>query len=48
MTGEHGKPHLELVGSVAARAAELGAERFHLSLSHDGGIATAIVVAEAA
>ena len=48
VTGEHGKPHLEVIGSVAARAAELGAARFHVSLSHDGGIATAIVIAETA
>lgn len=48
VTGEHGKPHFEIVGSVADRAAELGAAHLHLSLSHDGGIATAIVVAESA
>ena len=29
------------------RAAEAGVVRWHLSLSHDGGIATAFVVAEA-
>ncbi|PFG33980.1 holo-ACP synthase [Sanguibacter antarcticus] len=39
-------PVIEMTGTVAARAAELGAVRFHLSLSHDGGIATAMVVAE--
>ncbi|MBI9114079.1 holo-ACP synthase [Sanguibacter suaedae] len=39
-------PVLEVRGTVAARAAELGVERFHLSLSHDGGMATAMVVAE--
>lgn len=39
-------PRLEITGTVAARAAELGVARFHLSLSHDGGIATAMVIAE--
>ena len=41
-----GAPIIEARGTVAARAAELGVARFHLSLSHDGGIATAMVVAE--
>jgi len=41
-----GRPRLEVSGSVAARAAELGVTRFHLSLSHDGGFACAVVVAE--
>jgi holo-[acyl-carrier protein] synthase len=39
-------PVLEVRGTVAARAAELGVAFFHLSLSHDGGIATAMVVAD--
>ena len=38
----------EVRGSVAGRAAQLGVTSWHLSLSHDGGIATAIVVAETA
>jgi holo-[acyl-carrier protein] synthase len=41
-----GAPHLDVRGTVAARAQHLGVERFHLSLSHDGGIATAFVIAE--
>ncbi len=44
--GENGRPALEVSGTVAARAAELGIDRFHLSLSHDAGIASAVVVAE--
>ncbi len=44
--GEHGRPELEVTGAVAVRAAELGVEVFHLSLSHDAGIASAVVVAE--
>lgn len=44
--GDHGRPHLEVRGSVAGRAAQLGVTSWHLSLSHDGGIASAMVVAE--
>ncbi|WP_458199617.1 holo-ACP synthase [Blastococcus deserti] len=44
--GEHGRPHLEIRGTVAGRAAQLGVSSWHLSLSHDGGIASAVVVAE--
>jgi len=40
------QPVVEVVGSVAARAAELGVTRFHLSISHDAGIASAVVIAE--
>ena len=39
-------PHLELHGAAAARAAALGAEGWHLSLSHDAGISAAVVVLE--
>lgn len=39
-------PRLEVRGTVAARAAELGVTRFHLSLTHDAGVAAAVVVAE--
>jgi holo-[acyl-carrier protein] synthase len=41
-----GAPRLEVTGTVAARARELGIERFHVSLSHDAGIASAVVIAE--
>jgi holo-[acyl-carrier protein] synthase len=44
--GEHGRPHLEVRGTVAGRAAQLGVSAWHLSLSHDGGMASAVVVAE--
>jgi holo-[acyl-carrier protein] synthase len=44
--GEDGRPHLLVSGTVAARAAVLGVRRTHLSLSHDAGIASAVVVAE--
>jgi holo-[acyl-carrier protein] synthase len=41
-----GRPWLTVSGTVAAVAAERGVKRWHLSLSHDGGIASAMVVAE--
>ena len=44
--GEHGEPLLVVSGAVAARAQQMGVMRMHISLSHDGGIATAFVVAE--
>lgn len=46
VTEESGQPRLELRGTVAARAAELGVRTTHVSLSHDGGIASAVVVLE--
>jgi holo-[acyl-carrier protein] synthase len=45
-TDAGGRPRLELCGTVAARATALGAETFHVSLSHDAGIASAVVVVE--
>jgi holo-[acyl-carrier protein] synthase len=44
--GDDGRPHLEIVGSVAERAAEMGIDSFHISLSHDAGVAGAVVIAE--
>jgi holo-[acyl-carrier protein] synthase len=41
-----GRPWLTVSGTVAAVAAERQINRWHLSLSHDGGIASAMVVAE--
>jgi holo-[acyl-carrier protein] synthase len=41
-----GRPWLTVSGTVAAAATERGVNRWHLSLSHDGGIASAMVVAE--
>ena len=46
--GDDGRPDLQVTGTVADRAAELGVTRFHVSLSHDAGIAGAVVVAERA
>ncbi|WP_323374648.1 holo-ACP synthase [Brachybacterium sp. NBEC-018] len=42
------RPYLVLRGATLAAAEELGVTHLHLSLSHDGDIATAIVVAERA
>jgi holo-[acyl-carrier protein] synthase len=46
ITDEAGEPSLQTSGTVAARASDLGVESFHVSLSHDAGIASAIVIAE--
>lgn len=46
VTGERGRPVLLVRGAVAAEAARQGVARWHLSLSHDGGLATALVLAE--
>ncbi|WP_059012920.1 holo-ACP synthase [Streptomyces specialis] len=43
---DDGPPRLEVRGTVAARAAELGVTAWHLSLSHDAGVASAVVIAE--
>jgi holo-[acyl-carrier protein] synthase len=45
-TDNSGQPSFELIGSVAARAVELGVKHVHVSLSHDAGIASAVVVLE--
>jgi holo-[acyl-carrier protein] synthase len=46
VTDPDGRPWLTVTGTVAAAAAERGITRWHLSLSHDGGIASAMLVAE--
>ncbi|MGY0024486.1 holo-ACP synthase [Streptomyces sp. cg35] len=43
---ETGQPRFRVTGTVAARAAALGVTGFHVSLSHDAGVASAVVVAE--
>jgi holo-[acyl-carrier protein] synthase len=43
---DSGQPRLRVRGTVAARAAELGVRSWHLSLSHDAGVASAVVIAE--
>ena len=46
MSDADGRPWLTMSGTVAAAAEARGVRRWHLSLSHDGGIASAMVVAE--
>ncbi|HEY6932787.1 MAG TPA: holo-ACP synthase [Marmoricola sp.] len=41
-----GRPRFDLRGTVAAEAAALGVATVHLSLSHDAGVASAMVVLE--
>ncbi|MFF5315874.1 holo-ACP synthase, partial [Streptomyces massasporeus] len=43
---DNGRPRLRVRGTVAARAQSLGVRSWHLSLSHDAGIASAVVIAE--
>ncbi|GAB3780412.1 holo-ACP synthase [Nocardioides ungokensis] len=43
---ESGRPRFDIRGTVRARADELGVASVHLSLSHDAGIASAMVVLE--
>jgi len=46
VTDDSGRPWLEIRGSVAAAASGLGVVHLHVSLSHDAGIASAVVVLE--
>jgi holo-[acyl-carrier protein] synthase len=46
VTDEAGRPWLEIRGTVQDRSGVLGVKSMHLSLSHDAGIASAIVVLE--
>lgn len=41
-----GAPYLRTKGTVAQRASELGINRWHLTLTHDGPVAIASVIAE--
>lgn len=46
VTSESGKPSLVIGGTVQSRASDLGVDCFHVSLSHDAGVASAVVIAE--
>lgn len=47
VVSEHsGNPQMQMRGTVLARAEALGARSVHVSLSHDAGIASAVVVLE--
>jgi holo-[acyl-carrier protein] synthase len=41
-----GNPQFEIRGSVLSRANDIGARTIHVSLSHDAGIASAMVILE--
>ncbi|HLR84120.1 MAG TPA: holo-ACP synthase [Nocardioidaceae bacterium] len=43
---DSGQPRLAMRGTVLVRANALGVTSSHLSISHDGGIASAVVVLE--
>jgi holo-[acyl-carrier protein] synthase len=46
LSDDDGRPSLRVIGTVAAQADRLGVVHWHISLSHDGGIASAVVIAE--
>jgi len=46
LSDEQGAPSLTLTGGARALADARGVARLHLSLSHDGGVAVAYVIAE--
>jgi holo-[acyl-carrier protein] synthase len=41
-----GRPSLELSGNALAMARSAGASRWHVSITHDGGVAAAVVILE--
>jgi holo-[acyl-carrier protein] synthase len=41
-----GAPRIRLTGGAAGRSSQLGATRTHLSITHAGGVAAAVVVLE--
>jgi holo-[acyl-carrier protein] synthase len=45
-TEPSGRPRLAVKGTVLARAQDLGVRTWHVSLSHDAGVASAVVIAE--
>ena len=46
LSDETGRPDLVVTGTVAERIDELGGSRLHVSISHDAGVAVAMVVVE--
>jgi len=47
LTDRTGRPWIRTSRSVTASARKLGVERWHVSLTHDGDVAIAYVIAEA-
>lgn len=46
LPGQRGEPELHVSGSVASAAGRIGVTRWHVSLSQEGDMAIAMVVAE--
>ncbi len=46
LSDETGRPSLVVAGTVGDRVDELGVSRLHVSISHDAGVAVAMVVCE--
>ncbi|MFF0574168.1 holo-ACP synthase [Streptosporangium saharense] len=46
LPGAYGRPELRVLGTVAEVAVTLGVLRWHVSLTHDAGVAVAYVIAE--
>lgn len=46
VTDDAGRPWLKVFGTIAKQTADLGVSGMHLSLSHDAGIASAVVILE--
>ncbi|MFP5417180.1 MAG: holo-ACP synthase [Actinomycetes bacterium] len=46
LSDETGRPSLVVTGTVSERVEEVGASRLHVSISHDAGVAVAMVVCE--
>jgi holo-[acyl-carrier protein] synthase len=44
--GTSGRPRLELKGKALAMVQEAGADRWHVTITHDAGIASAVVILE--
>jgi holo-[acyl-carrier protein] synthase len=44
--GTSGRPRLELKGKALAMVQEAGADRWHVTITHDAGIAAAVVILE--
>ena len=41
-----GRPHLELTGNASAMVEKFGADAWHVSITHDAGVAVAVVILE--
>ena len=45
-SGASGRPSLKLAGNALATAERAGAKKWHVSITHDAGIAAAVVILE--